>query len=148
MSAHMRPKNKQTQRISTNSSATVHETRNDSKRCNGALQVRVRNRSQVASSAFTPNFSMSQASPEPQPTNYSSATFLDCDATESFLKKEQKAGVWLFCAFSVFLLFTFSHVFVILAVWLSSLSSYSNRQPVSLGHRTSSWIQSATENMK
>lgn len=62
-------------------------------RCNGARQVRVRNRSQVASSAFTSNFSMSQGSPEPQPTNYSPATFLDCDATESFLKKEQKAGV-------------------------------------------------------
>lgn len=103
MSAHMRPKslNNQTQHISTNGSAAVHETRNKSateKETNQSVaMVHARSvyviGSQVASDAFTSNFSMSQGSPEPQPTNYSSATFLDCDATESFLKKGQKAGV-------------------------------------------------------
>lgn len=102
-SAHMRPKslNNQTQHISTNGSATVRETRNESatEKETSVAMVHVRSvyviGSQVASNAFISIFSMSQGSPEPQPTNYS-------DATESFLKKGQKAGVWLLCAFSVF----------------------------------------------
>lgn len=97
----MRPKslNNQTQHISTNGSATVRETRNESatEKETSVAMVHVRSvyviGSQVASNAFISIFSMSQGSPEPQPTNYSSATFLDCDATESFLKKGQKAGV-------------------------------------------------------
>lgn len=92
----MRPKslNNQTQHISTNGSATVRETRNKSateKETNqSAAMVHVRYviGSQVASNAFISNFSMSQGSPEPQPTNYSSATFLDCDATERGKKQE------------------------------------------------------------
>lgn len=77
----------------------MRETRNESatEKETSVAMVHVRSvyviGSQVASNAFISIFSMSQGSPEPQPTNYSSATFLDCDATESFLKKGQKAGV-------------------------------------------------------
>lgn len=76
------------QRETRNKSATEKETNQSA----AMVHVRYVIGSQVASNAFISNFSMSQGSPEPQPTNYSSATFLDCDATESFLKKGQKAG--------------------------------------------------------
>lgn len=139
----MRPKslNNQTQHISTNGSATVLEIRNKSateKETNqSAAMVHVRYviGSQVASNAFISNFSMSQGSPEPQPTNYSSATFLDCDATER--GKKQECDCFVLSVF--FLLFTLSHVFVIIKLFdlvHSVLTVIASR--FLLVHRTSS----------